>query len=111
MTNPYDIAHELAQALKESEAFKKYRDTRLEVLKNEEHTKMLEDYQTKVMELQLDRMKTGKFDEAKLEELKNLEGILMANSVLGEYLKAEMTFSQIFTDINKIISDAVEVHP
>lgn len=108
--NPYDIAHELAHALKESEAFKNYREKRLEVLKNEEHTKMLEDYQTKIMELQLDRMKTGKFDEKKMGDLRQLESILMANSVLGEYLKAEMTFSQIYTDINKIISDAVEVH-
>ena len=81
----YDKAHELARALKDSPEFKKYKKLRLEVNKDEKNKAMLEDYQTKMMDLQLSQIKTGEMDQAKLEELKALEQILVMNSILKDY--------------------------
>lgn len=105
----YDKAHELARALKDSPEFKKYKTLRLEVNKDEKNKAMLEDYQTKMMDLQLSQIKTGEMDQAKLGELKALEQILVMNSILKDYLMAEMEFSRIYADINKIITEAIEV--
>ena len=77
--------------------------------KDEKNREMLADYRKKMMALQIANIQTGEIDQEKLKELQEVEQILMLNSKLKEFLMAELEFSQIYADVNKIISDAIEV--
>ncbi|NLW22366.1 MAG: YlbF family regulator [Tissierellia bacterium] len=109
MDNVYNQAHKLARAIKESEEYKSYVEKRKIVYANEKNRKMVEDFREKVLKVQLDRMSGKEVDKETMERIKKLEEVLMLNPSINEFLKAELRFSQMVQDINKIIGEAIEV--
>lgn len=109
MDNVYNQAHKLARAIKESEEYKSYVEKRKVVYANEKNRKMVEDFREKVLKVQLDRMSGKEVDKETMERIKKLEEVLMLNPSINEFLKAELRFSQMVQDINKIIGEAIEV--
>ncbi len=105
----YNAAHALAQAIKNSQEFGEYKHWHQIVIKDDKNKAMVEDYQKKVVMLQYAMMDGKEPDPKKLEELRNLEGILTANSTVKLYLEAQMRFSTVYSDIQKIITDALEI--
>lgn len=106
----YNEAHALAQAMKESEEFRQYKYWHAVVMANEKHKEMVEDYRKRAMELQLAVLEGKEPDEEKREELQKLEGILTANSQIREFLQAEMRMATAFSDVQKILSDAIDLN-
>ena len=109
MDNVYNQSHKLARAIKESEEYKSYVEKRKIVYANEKNRKMVEDFREKVLKVQLDRMSGKEVDKETMERIKKLEEVLMLNPSINEFLKAELRFSQMVQDINKIIGEAIEV--
>lgn len=107
--NIYDRAHELAHELKNSEEFNEYKVLYKEVMANEENKKMIDDFREKVMKFQLDQIGQEKPDPEELEKLQQLQSVLMANSQVNRFMMAEMKFSQIFEDVNKIIAESIQL--
>lgn len=107
--NIHDKAHELASALKNSEEFLEFKRLNSQVMKNEKHKEMIEDFRNKVMEYQLNNYGKEEQDSEELEKIQTLQNALMMNSELSQYLMAELRFSQLFEDINKIIVESIQL--
>lgn len=105
----YDKAHELAKALADSPEYKALKIAKTKVDDNPRAKEMLADFKKKQFEVQTLQMTGQKLDESKMNQIQNLYQIVSSNPDIAEYLNAEIVFSRIFSDIYKIIGDAVEI--
>ena len=107
--NIYDDAHRLARSIKESSEFKEYKEKKEIAFADPKNKEMIEDFQKKAIEVQMAQMSDEKPDKEKIEQVQKLENILMLNPVIKDYLMAEVRFSQIISDVYKILEDAMKV--
>ncbi len=106
--NPYDKAHELAQAIRESDAFVKMKSakTKLEVDKSAKI--MLLDVERKQLNLERKRLLGQPISEEEQASLSKLLEIVQMHEVVHEYLEAEMQVGILYQDIQQIIGDAIQ---
>ena len=109
MNNVYDLAHQLARAIKDSDEYKSFVEKKEALEKNEKNKKMVEDFQEQVLQLQIDYMGGKDIDEAEIEKIGKLEEVLTLNPVINSYFPAELRFSQMMQDINGIIGEAIDI--
>jgi cell fate (sporulation/competence/biofilm development) regulator YlbF (YheA/YmcA/DUF963 family) len=109
MNNVYDLAHQLARAIKDSDEYKSFMERKEALEKNEKNKEMVEDFQEKVLQLQIDYMGGKDIDEAEIEKLGKLEEVLTINPIINSYFQAESRFSQMIQDINGIIGEAIDI--
>ena len=107
--NIYDDAHRLARSIKESSEFKEYKEKKEIAFADPKNKEMIEDFQKKAIEVQMAQMSDEKPDKEKIEQVQKLENILMLNPVIKDYLMAEVRFSQIISDVYKILEDAMNM--
>lgn len=103
----YDQAHSLARALRESEVYKSYLQTKEKVEADPQAKEMLQDYKgflKKVQEKYLKGEEISKEEEDKNERLKN---VILMNPLIKNYFEAEHRLGVVLMDIQKIISEAV----
>ncbi len=105
----YDKAHELAKALADSPEYKVLKAAKVKVNANPKTKEMLSDFKKKQFEVQTLQMSGQKLDDDKMNQIQSLYQIVSLNPDIAEYLNAEVVFSRIFSDIYKIIGDAVEI--
>jgi cell fate (sporulation/competence/biofilm development) regulator YlbF (YheA/YmcA/DUF963 family) len=108
MQNVYDLAHEMARSLKETDQYKNFKAAKAKIDANPELTKMLNDFQEKQMQAQTAMMTGEKPDEALVQQIQSLYGIVMADPLAAEYIQSEMAFSQIVSDIYGILGKAIQ---
>lgn len=109
MTNVYDIAHELARALKESDQYKNYVTIKNKVSENEELSAMINDFQDKNMAMQTEQMLKGTPAEDLVSQVQSLYKIVMADPLAAQYIQAEMAFTQVVSDIYGILGEVIRV--
>jgi cell fate (sporulation/competence/biofilm development) regulator YlbF (YheA/YmcA/DUF963 family) len=109
--NVYDHAHALAKALKESREYQNYMELKEKVSENEDLTASLNDFQQKQFQLQAQQMLGQEGDASMGEQIQNLAQILMKDPLAAQYLQAEFTFTMMFSDVYKILQDAVRMGP
>ncbi|HSH36869.1 YlbF family regulator [Schnuerera sp.] len=109
MNNVYDQAHKLARAIRASEEYKTYVGKRKAVYSDEKNKKMVEDFKNKVLQIQMEQMSGKEVEQEELEKISKLEEVLTLNPTINDFLNAELRFSQLVQDINKIIGDAIEL--
>lgn len=107
--NVYDNAHELANALKNSNEFTEFKAAKEIVEKDEKTKEMLYDFKKKQFELQTEHMSGKEPAQEKIVNLRNLYNILIADANISKYFEAEFKFSQMISDVYKIIGEAVEM--
>lgn len=107
--NIYDKAHELANELKESKEFNDFKAAKELVEKDPKTKEMVYDFKKKQFELQAEHFSGKEPDGEKVANLHNLYNILIANSEISKYFEAEYRFSQMISDVYKIIGDSVEM--
>lgn len=107
--NIYDKANELAKELKESKEFKEFKEAKELVEKDPKTKEMVYDFKQKQFELQAEYFSGKEADSQKVANLHNLYNILIANSEISRYFEAEYSFSQMISDVYKIIGDSVEM--
>lgn len=105
--NPYDKAHELARALKESNEYRAFLTAKAAVVADPEAKKMVRDFITKQMELEYEAMAGKGQDAAKTENLQRLYQLIALNTKAREFLEAYMRFQRTMADVSKIIGDSV----
>ena len=104
----YDEAHRLARELAASKEYTNLVAVRNKLKDDEKTENMVKDFRMKQFELQAAQL-TGQEDtKEKEEKLQQLYAVLSANSLAREVLEAEYSFNKLYTDIQKIINEAIE---
>ena len=104
--NPYNAAHTLAKALRESDEFKEMKEAQ-EALKNDQSAKqMMLDFRSKQLELQKQKLSGIEVSKEQEEKLEKLLEVVNMNMVAKRFLQAEYKVAVLLQDIQKIISEA-----
>jgi len=104
--NVYDQAHGLAKAIKASEEFKQYDQTKKLVAQNPELDKMLKDFQQKQFEIQAKQMMGEQMTPEMMASVQELYSIVLKDPLAAEHLQNEMRFSIMMKDVYQIIGEA-----
>ncbi len=105
--NVYDAAHSLNHAIKESEEFKRYDHMRQELEKNPELARMVQEMQTKQIELQTRRM-VGECDDAEMmSQMQQMTALLMRDPLTMQYMEAQTRFSLMMKDVYEIVGESM----
>ena len=106
--NIYDTANKLAAELKQTDEYKAYKNSKQQIESNAEVKSKIDEFDKLRVEAQKAMLK-GEANANELSvKLQNLYTELYQNEVAKNYLEAEMRFSVMVTDINKIISEAIK---
>ena len=109
MDNVYDQAHALARALKESAPYKEYERMKNKVSENEKLSAMINDFREKSMEVQTKQMLGEAPEEGVAEQVQSLYQIVMGDPLAAQFFQTEMHFTQVVTDIYRIIGEAIQL--
>ena len=104
----YNKAHELANAIKESEQYLEYKKIKETVFQNQELKSKIEEFEKIRYDVQVLSMKGNGQDSEKMQKLQELYNILIANKEVKEYFDKEVVFNVMLADVNKIIAEAVK---
>lgn len=107
--NVYDQAHGLAKAIRESEEYKQYQAAKERAEANPELNNMLKDFQQKQFELQAKQLAGEPMDEAMMQSIQSLYGIVMQNPQAAEYMQHEMRFSMMINDVYQILGEVIGI--
>lgn len=107
--NVYNEAHDLKQAIQESEEYKQYEAVKEKVKANPELEKNLQDFKAKQIEMQASQMMGQQVDQAVMTQIQSLYGILMTDPLAAEYMQCEMRFSLMINDVFQILGEVVDL--
>lgn len=107
--NPYDQAHELARALKESEEYREYIRLKQTAYDDGTNKALLDEYKRLQFRMQA-RMAAGEtMPEEDFQRLQQIGALLQFNPDVSAYLMAEFRFQRMLSDIFKILADVAGV--
>jgi len=109
MVNVYDYAHSLARALKDSNEYQGFKVARTKLKTKPTAEKMVADFHKKQLELQTQALQGKEPTDEQKEALQRLYGIIQGDPDVREFLAVEQRLTVMVQDINKIISDALEM--
>lgn len=105
--NAYDQAHELAHALKASDEYQAFLASRKQLEADPKNKEMLNDLRRLQWEMETNRALGKEADEVKTKQAEQLVQLVNLNPTLRDYLSTEYRFAQLMSDIQKILSDAL----
>lgn len=108
MINPYDKAHELGRALKESTEYKEYIKAKEEIYSDPENKKILQEFKKQQYEIQMQTINGKEVESDRMDKIQQMYKILVDNPKIKEFFDIEVRFNILLTDINKIIGDSVK---
>ena len=107
--NPYDQAHALARALKESEEYSEYMRLKKVAYDDSTNKALLDEYKRLQFRMQA-RLASGEtMPEEDLQRLQQIGALLQFNPDVSAYLMAEFRFQRMLSDIFKILADVAGV--
>lgn len=106
--NIYDTANKLAAELKQTDEYKAYKNSKQQIESNAEVKSKIDEFDKLRVEAQKAMLKGEQNANELSVKLQNLYTELYQNEIAKNYLEAEMRFSVMVTDINKIISEAIK---
>lgn len=101
--NVYDKAHELARAIKQSEAYRQLHEAKKKLGQDSKAIEMVDDFRKKQLEVEQARLLGLELPEDKLKNLDNLFSVISHNPVVVEFFQAELAFFQLMNDIQDIL--------
>ena len=107
--NPYDQAHALARALRESEEYREY--ARLKEVAYDDGTNraLLDEYKKLQFRLQAKLAAGESMPQDDMQRLTQIGALLQFNPDVSAYLMAEFRFQRLLSDIFKILADVAGV--
>lgn len=106
--NPHDKAHELAGAIKESDAFIKYLAAKQQLEAKPELKDRIIMLRQRQMEMNRRQMLGEEIKPEEVQELSLEYAKMNQDQELAEFFRAEGVFIQMFNDIQEIIQKAIE---
>lgn len=108
MMNPYDKAHELAQAIQSHQAFRVLLSKKQELERSSEAKKIVEDFRRRQWEFESKRMMGQEVTADDQQVMQELQTALSLHTAARDFLQAEYQFGLMFQDIQKIIAESVK---
>lgn len=105
--NIYDSANILAKGLKNSEEYQSFLKAKKIVETDEQAKKMVKDFLTKQMELEMEMMSGKGQDKVKTAELQKMYEFISLNTKARDFMQAHIKFQRTMSDVYKIIGEAV----
>ena len=106
--NVYDTANKLAEEIKQSEEYKNFKQLKKEIEDNVELKNRVNDFENKRQKLQMDTLKNGELSQENTQELQKIYIELIKDERISKYFDAEMKFSVLIADVNKIIGEKIK---
>ena len=107
--NPYDQAHALARALKESEEYREYERLKQVAYDDGTNKALLDEYKKLQFRLQVKMAAGETMPEEDFQRLQQIGALLQFNPDVSAYLMAEFRFQRMLSDIFKILADVAGV--
>ena len=107
--NPYDQAHALARALKESEEYREYMRLKQTAYDDGTNKALLDEYKRLQFRMQAKLAAGETMPEEDLQRLRQIGALLQFNSDVSAFLMAEFRFQRMLSDIFKILADVAGV--
>ena len=107
--NPYDLAHQLARAMKDSEEYREYARLRETAYEDETNRALLDEYKRLQFRMQAKLASGENMPEDDLQRLQQIGTLLQFNPDVSAYLLAEFRFQRMLSDIFKILADVAGV--
>ena len=108
----YDTANRLAEEIRNSEQYKKLKESKEKLFSDPEKKHLIEEFEKLKQEVQIMEIKRENNAEIDEEDKKvkvaKLYNVLIENKDIKEYFDYEIEFSRLMTDVNKIIGDAIK---
>ena len=107
--NPYDQAHALARALKDSEEYREY--ARLKEIAYDDGTNkaLLDEYKRLQFRMQAKLASGETMPEEDFQRLQQIGALLQFNPDVSAYLLAEFRFQRMLSDIFKILGEVAGI--
>lgn len=104
-----DCAHQLAQAIQDSDEYRSYQEARRRVDADPAAREMVRDFRRKSYELQKQQWAGQEPDSEKMAQLERMFELLNYNPTVRDFLAAELKLASVVAEAQKVISDAVDV--
>ncbi len=104
--NPYDAAHNLAKALRESPEFKEMKEAQEAVKTDSSAKEMLLDFRKEQFSMHKKQLTGEEISTEQKDKLEKLFDVVSMNTLIKRLLDAEYKVSIMLQDIQKIISEA-----
>lgn len=106
--NVYDTANRLAQEIRGSEEYLKFKKAKNKIEENLELKSKIEEFEKTRYEVQLLTMQGQANDEEKNKKLQEMYMTLVQNKEIKEYFDLEVKFNVMIADVNKIIAESIK---
>lgn len=107
--NPYDQAHSLARAMKESEEYREYQRLKEIAYQDETNRALLDEYKRLQFRLQAKAASGETLPADEMTRLTQIGTLLQFNADVSAYLLAELRFQRLLADIFKILADVAGI--
>ena len=107
--NPYDQAHALARAMKDSEEYQEYARLRETAYADSTNKALLDEYKRLQFRMQAKMASGESMPEDDLQRLQQIGALLQFNPDVSAYLLAEFRFQKMLSDIFKILADVANI--
>ena len=106
--NVYDTANRLAQEIRSSEEYKRYKEAKEKINSNNNLKKKIDDFEKLRYDIQVLAIQGKESDEEKNKKLQEMYTILLQEKEIKEYFDLEVKFNFMLADVNKIIAESVQ---
>ena len=106
--NVYDTANKLAQEIRSSEEYKKYKEAKEKINNKPELKKKIDDFEKLRYDVQVMAIQGKENDEEKNKKIQEMNTILLQEKEIKEYFDLENKFNIMIADVNKIIAESVQ---
>ncbi|MBR2700091.1 MAG: YlbF family regulator [Clostridia bacterium] len=107
--NPYDQAHALARALRESDEYREYMRLKETAYDDGTNKALLDEYKKLQFRLQAKLAAGESMPQDDMQRLTQIGALLQFNPDVSAYLMAEFRFQRMLSDIFKILADVAGV--
>ena len=107
--NPYDQAHALARALKDSEEYREYARLKETAYADDTNRALLDEYKKLQFRLQAKLASGEQMPQEDMQRLTQIGALLQFNPDVSAFLLAEFRFQRMLSDIFKILADVAGV--
>lgn len=107
-TNPYDKAHELARAIKNSPVYQDYVAAKNRVELNPAASEKILSFRNRQLEINRAQLMGEQVSPEKVSEVANEFARLNTDQEMADFFRAEANFIQMFNDVQEIIHQAIE---
>ncbi len=105
--NVYDLAHELAKAMADSDEYKGYLEAKKVVEADETNSKMVNDFHKMEMDVNAKQVTGQKPTDEEIKKINDMYQLISMNQTVKDFLDSEMRLSTMISDVFKIINDAI----